>query len=232
MTKITIGCDPEVFLRNRSTGKFVSAFGKFPGTKQHPFKVNKGAVQVDGTALEFNIDPASTEDEFVENINTVMTQMYDMVKEVDPDLEIILAPIVEFDADVWNETPVEAKELGCDPDFNLHGIPNTSPADIIADTPVRTAAGHVHVGWNKEKVTPENQLKVVHRLQDDFMLEIGNWETEESLRRREYYGAVGAHRPKPYGVELRFTDNLWLKSEEHMRTVFRTASRAARIALL
>ncbi len=62
MSNFTYGCDPEVFLMVGD--KYVSAHGLFPGTKAEPFKVEKGAVQVDGLALEFNIDPAKTPEEF------------------------------------------------------------------------------------------------------------------------------------------------------------------------
>ncbi len=82
--KIAIGCDPETFLKRH--GEYISAFGMFPGTKNEPYKVNKGAIQVDGFALEFNIDPAFSAEEFDYNIQTVLNQMDDMVKSVDPDI--------------------------------------------------------------------------------------------------------------------------------------------------
>ncbi len=49
----TIGADPEIFLRRR--GKAFSAHGVIPGTKKEPHNVEKGAVQVDGMAVEFNV---------------------------------------------------------------------------------------------------------------------------------------------------------------------------------
>ena len=52
--KFTIGADPEVFVADSLTNTFVSAHDLVPGTKLEPFAVNKGAVQVDGMALEFN----------------------------------------------------------------------------------------------------------------------------------------------------------------------------------
>ena len=58
MTQILVGCDPEVFVAKG--GKFISAHGMIPGTKKAPHKVERGAVQVDGMALEFNIDPAAS----------------------------------------------------------------------------------------------------------------------------------------------------------------------------
>lgn len=54
----TIGADPEVFVGRE--GQFFSAHGLVPGNKRRPHKVDRGAVQVDGMALEFNIDPASS----------------------------------------------------------------------------------------------------------------------------------------------------------------------------
>ena len=53
---ITVGADPELFVKKGRS--FQSAYGMIPGTKQKPKKVIKGAVQVDGMALEFNIDRA------------------------------------------------------------------------------------------------------------------------------------------------------------------------------
>ena len=79
MVKITIGADPEIFVTNKD-GRFRSAHGLVPGTKTEPFRVNNGAVQVDGMALEFNIDPVETEDDFVTNITSVMQQMQEMVE--------------------------------------------------------------------------------------------------------------------------------------------------------
>jgi hypothetical protein len=38
--------------------------------------------------------------------------------------------------------------------------------------------------------------------------------------RRKMYGAAGAFRPKPYGVEYRVLSNAWLLSEERMRFVY------------
>jgi hypothetical protein len=64
---ILIGADPELFVFTRS-GKPVSAHDLIPGTKYEPHEVGNGAVQVDGVAAEFNIDPAANEDEFFFNI--------------------------------------------------------------------------------------------------------------------------------------------------------------------
>jgi hypothetical protein len=116
--EFTIGCDPEVFLS--SPKGFVSAAGLFPGTKAQPHRVEKGAVQVDGLALEFNIDPAKTPEEFDENIETVLTQMKEMVRQVDKDMRITFVPFARFDVKYFNDIPEENKILGCDPDYDAY----------------------------------------------------------------------------------------------------------------
>ena len=67
-------------------------------------------------ALEFNIDPANTEDEFVLSIDTVMGQLAAMV----PEYRIVITPVAEFGYEYIKSQPEEAKELGCDPDYNAY----------------------------------------------------------------------------------------------------------------
>lgn len=216
--KILVGCDPEVFVKQNN--KFMSAHGLIRGDKKNPFKVKNGAVQVDGMALEFNIDPAATEDEFVFNVKDVFDQMCKMV----PTYEVVAVPVAKFDIEYMKAQPEEALELGCDPDYNAWtGMANERPD---GDRPMRTASGHVHIGWtNNEAIeNPDHQHKA--RLvgqQLDFYLGLGSLLYDGDVERREMYGKGGAIRYKPYGVEYRTLSNAWLQSEARMRWVFRNA---------
>jgi len=226
---LTIGCDPEVFIFDTSTNKYISAHGLFPGTKKFPFPIPHGAVQVDGNALEFNIDPASTEDEFVNNIASVMSVLGRMVKDVNPNFVIRLEPIAEFDPEDFDKLPMEAKILGCDPDFNpSNGHPIRGPN--ITNVPIRTGSGHIHIGYCHgnpfDKQGFMERMMVAEKITPHLLEKAKGWETESSNERRKYYGAKNACRPKPYGVELRALDNLWLKSEETIREVYRTTVEA------
>ncbi len=74
MTKdrpILIGCDPELFVFSENKKKIVSAHDLLPGTKEEPFAVPCGAIQVDGVAAEFNITPADESRRFIQNIAIV-----------------------------------------------------------------------------------------------------------------------------------------------------------------
>lgn len=86
MSKILVGCDPEVFVKQE--GVFKSAHNLIKGDKKNPQKIKHGAVQVDGMALEFNIDPAASEQEFVFNVNQVFAALKAMV----PDYEVVATP--------------------------------------------------------------------------------------------------------------------------------------------
>lgn len=220
MTKILVGCDPEVFVQQN--GKFKSAFGLIKGDKKNPQKVPKGAVQVDGMALEFNIEPAATEDEFALNVNEV----YNFMKKMVPDYNVVATPVAHFTAAYMKKQPPEALELGCDPDFNAWtGLVNDKPD---AHRPMRTASGHVHIGWTAGQVIEEMrhqlQAQAVAR-QMDFYLGLPSLFWDDDQERREMYGTPGCHRVKPYGVEYRTLSNAWLNSEKIMRLVFRNTKK-------
>lgn len=220
--EILIGADPEFFVRHK--GKNRSAFGLIPGTKREPYPVNKGAVQVDGMALEFNIDPAKTEDEFVTNINTVIGEMRKMVK---PDWEFVFDPTMTYHRNHLRVQPKEATELGCEPDYNAYTLAENPKPD--ADVNFRTASGHIHIGFteNAEASSEEHMMRcaTLVRLLDVFLgLTSLAWDTDQ--KRRQLYGAPGAFRPKPYGVEYRVLSNAWLKDEARMRYVFQQVHKA------
>ena len=214
--EILVGCDPEVFVKQG--GVFKSAFGLIQGDKANPQKVNRGAVQVDGMALEFNIDPAHSEDEFCLNVQDVFNTMKLMV----PDYEVVAVPVAHFDPDYIKNQPAAALELGCDPDFNawINAV-NNKPN---GNRPMRTASGHVHIGWTKGVDTSDfNHIEMCNAVirQMDFFLGLPSLSYDDDQERREMYGKAGCCRYKPYGTEYRTLSNAWLKSEALMRWVYR-----------
>lgn len=213
---ILIGCDPEVFVKK--DGKFLSAFGLIKGDKKNPTPVNLGAVQVDGMALEFNTNPAASEEEFLINVTSVLNTLKLMV----PTYEVVAVPVADFDLEYIKGQPAEALELGCDPDFNgWDGVANNKPD---CERPFRTASGHVHIGWidQPEKDLPFGPAAAVAR-QMDFFLGLGSLFYDGDTRRREMYGKAGAFRPKPYGAEYRTLSNMWLNDNKLIQWVFRNA---------
>jgi len=206
----TFGADPEFFVQKG--GKPVSAFNLVKGTKHDPFKVNKGAVQVDGMALEFNIDPAADYEKFSSNLDVVLKQIMEMV----PGYEIYDKPVAEFGADYIEKQPKEAKELGCNPDYNAYtGLANPRPNGAAG---FRTAAGHIHIGWTHD-VDPKDPghfnacCRLVKQL--DRYLGVPSLIWDQDKKRRDLYGQAGAFRPTHFGVEYRVLSNSWLLNPMH-----------------
>ena len=221
---LKLGCDPEVFVIENATGDFVPAYGLIQGTKEAPQAVNKGMVQVDGLALEFGIDPADNEEEFVTNIQTVMTQLKSMLPK---GLSLKLCPTAVFNQGLLDQLPPEALELGCDPDYNAYtGQQNPRP---VAPANMRSAGGHVHFGWCSLK----NQFTKQHLAECAALTNhLDKWLGSTSLMwdkdnlRRTIYGRAGAFRPKVYGMEYRTLSNMWLTEERLIRLVYRASIRA------
>ena len=150
MTKLALGADPEFFLMDTKTERVISAHDMVPGTKKKPHKLKDGAVQVDGVAVEFNINPAFSADEFEHNVNSVMKEIRKMI---DKRYSFKIAPYVEFDKGYFDALPDFVKELGCEPDLSCRtGKEKPCPVPFITSSTVaRTAAGHLHLGWTNGK---------------------------------------------------------------------------------
>lgn len=213
------GADPELFLQTEN-GEYVSAEGLLPGTKSEPFKVERGAVQVDGMAAEFNIDAAETFDDFNKNIVTVLKQLQGMLPK---GIKLVPLPAVEFSKAVWDVAPDKAKELGCTPDFNAWTGEVNPPPENTKRPRLRTASGHLHIGWTENASTAdidhiENCRDLVKQL--DWYL--GGWslQVDPDPIRRLLYGKAGACRFKPYGVEYRVLSNFWVMDGARRRVVW------------
>lgn len=225
MRQYTLGCDPEFFVERDS--QVISAHPLVKGTKTNPEPVPGGAVQVDGTALEFNIYPAHTEDEWTNTIYQVMDHIRDSV--LSPaHLSMLPASAVTFSSEEWDRVPDFARVLGCDPDWNAWQMIMNS----MAPPPkrFRTAAGHVHIGWTQDKDIndPDYQYEcgaLVRHLDATLGLSSVIMDAQGGPRRK-LYGSAGAFRPKSYGLEYRVLSNFWIFSEDHIRWVWRATQRA------
>jgi len=222
MTKyedITVGTDPEVFLESKKSG-IISAIGLVGGTKENPIPVTKGALQEDNVLAEFNIDPAHSPKEFITNIKTVMSQLEN---KVNPHKLRVLSSH-RFTQSMLESLGEKALTFGCDPDINAwDGETNESPS---AYTTLRTAGGHVHVGFKVDKEDSQTRFNVIKLM--DIYLGIPSVLLDGDTERRSMYGKAGACRIKEYGVEYRTLSNFWLQSEKHMKWVYSQSIRAVK----
>lgn len=219
---ITLGADPEVFVKARTQTRefFYCPQGLIMGTKSEPYRVEKGAFQVDGMAAEFNIDPVEDSDGFVDNIATVLGQLKSTLNEQGYDVYAV--PVAHFSQKHYDEVADENKELGCNPDYNAYtGQVNPSPTPPT-DEIFRTGAGHIHIGWGSGFNTSDPELlKACCHVIKHMDRHVGRplAEVSRDYKRRSLYGAEGAFRPTSFGVEYRTPSNSWLNSKDAVKWV-------------
>lgn len=222
MSNIKLGADPEFFLRDTQTGKLVSAHGMIPGTKANPHKVKCGAVQVDGMAIEFNIDPASSGEEFAHNITTVLAELREMI---DDRYAFVFESVAEFGDELIQQQPDEAKELGCEPDYNVWTNAENPQPDAKAN--FRTAAGHIHIGWGEGFDTNDAdhiEACTMFARQLDYEVGLAQLAYDPDIKRSSLYGKLGTIRIKSYGLEYRTPANSWLRHPEIWVAMFNNIS--------
>lgn len=215
---LKIGADPELFVFK--DGSPISAHNLLPGTKTDPFIVPGGAVQVDGTAAEFNIDPAETFDEFNDNIESVLSHLSGMLP---VGCELRAEPVVVWEQSYFDTLPFVATELGCMPDFDAW-TGRRNPKPQLKEFPtLRTAAGHIHVGFTEgASIQDPQHIRECQRMMQLMDWHVGAWSCEVDLdkTRRMLYGKAGACRYKTYGAEYRPLSNFWVLDPKLRRDVW------------
>lgn len=218
MEGLTFGADPELFVIN-SDEEFICP-EMIPGTKEEPFLVEGGAVQRDGMAAEFNIDPVTNYKDWSENISGVQKQLSEMLPS---GCKLVATPSATFSKKVWDNAPEDARELGCSPDYNAWtGNLNPPPQRDSTDT-TAVAGGHIHFGWTKDANPSDIQFAsaccdLVKQL--DWYLGAWSLRADKDKIRRNLYGKAGSMRFKPYGVEYRTLSNFWLASSNRKKLVW------------
>ena len=213
----TLGSDPEVFARKG--GQFTSLVGKVGGKKGNPVPLpHGGGVQEDNLALEFNTEPATSARDFVRYVTQARDDVHGIM--IQNNCSLSPASVAKF-APLYLDCDA-AKEFGCDPDFNAWTL-EPNPVPDLHNSAVRTAGGHVHIGWNfkddMERINMARLMDVFHGIPSVLMDKYGQ-------SRRKYYGMAGAHRPKPYGIESRILSNYWIFNQGEINNIFRRAKLA------
>lgn len=210
---LSVGADPEVLLFNKH-GRAVSVEGKLGGTKSAPRSIPGHppgfTVQEDNVSAEFNIPPSSSAGDFAANIASAMRYINSVARKH----RLVAKAVAAAHFDPAELMTVHAQTLGCDPDYNAW-TKNVNPRPRPPET-LRTAAGHVHIGY--ENPVNENQVMLVKMC--DLFLGVPSVLATERNERRQLYGRAGAFRFKPYGVEYRSLDNFWVASREQSKFVF------------
>lgn len=222
---VKFGADPELFLITKE-GEYRSAVGLIGGSKKQPRVIDDqgSAVQEDNVAVEFNIPPSGTKQEFVNNIQKVMAYLNGYAGE--RNLLLSVVPAAKF-PDIELQTP-QAMRFGCDPDLNVwSGTLNAPPELDATNYNLRSCGGHVHVSWTPPKMEEEFMAQGEELVRAfDLFLGAPSILYDSDMLRRRLYGKAGCFRFKPYGIEYRTLSNFWIKSPEMMEWVYDRAQQA------
>jgi hypothetical protein len=200
----SLGCDPECFLQD-AAGSLISVIDKIGGTKLNPqpLPIGEGlAVQEDNVALEYNIPPSGSQEDFTKNVQRAMYYLSTRVAELG--LQFSHVSAASFPMEQLMDP--RAMEFGCDPDFNAWANGRRNPRPKAADNTLRTAGGHVHVGH--KFMTKRAAIDFIKFM--DLYLGVPSVVMDKGDLRKQLYGKAGAYRIKPYGVEYRSLSNFWV----------------------
>ena len=214
-----VGADPEVFLKDKS-GKYISSVGIVPGTKSNPHQLDGYdpgfTVQQDNVAIEFGIPPAMHRETFINYINSVKGGAK---KQIIKGLNFSTESAVYFPQDQL--MTAEANTFGCEADFNAW-TKEVNPSPNAADSHLRTAGGHIHLGSLADKWQMGRWMDVFIGLPSVLM--------DNGELRKSRYGKAGAVRLKPYGVEYRVPSNFWIFDKKLIGWVFDSTQVAHHLA--
>lgn len=215
MTKITdykLGSDPELFLKRRDTGEYFPAIGLIGGSKHDPKQMEglaKGYTwQEDGVAVEYNVPPSGTKQEWINVHNTALKFIRQNISE--EEFELALDASAEFNSE-YLEMP-GARIGGCETDNNVW-LKEVNPKVDLLQTNTRSCGGHIAVSFKegKDLILCEELVKSM-----DLFLGVPSVLIDSDKLRRSLYGKSGSFRfgTKYTGIEYRVLSNFWLKSQE------------------
>ena len=209
---MTIGADPELFIRDSRTGSVVPIVGLIGGTKDHPIAMegmaDGFAMQEDNVMLEFNIPASATSRRFSRNIESALDYALNFIRIKSEHLEFDVGRCSRmFTTDQLSSK--QARIFGCSADFGAYEqgqpLPTPNPDDLVdGDAAWRFSGGHVHLGYDSE--VPDFVVASFA----DIYLGLPSVALDKQGIRRTLYGSAGRFRPTPWGIEYRTLSNYWI----------------------
>lgn len=221
--ELKFGCDPELGVWDNKLGRVIPANGLVPGTKDEPHALDGGMVQIDGTAVEFGTDPATSGEEWAANISKVLAQVRGILDAKEKGrYKLVCGSLLSYHDDDVKSLDKEVFRMGCSPDFTLKEENGIYRANVVnkgqwVDPKNVPIGGHIHLGLGdcNMDVTDEVLVTSVGRLLkvvngDHYF---GDATQVYQIGRARVLGFEDSAHPvriKPYGVELRKWSSIWL----------------------
>lgn len=214
----TTGTDPEMFVRRRDNGVITSVAGLLGCSKDEKLDLSPIVrLQEDNVLAEFDINPCENFDQFNGSILEGLTLTRELLAKHDLDIAEGVSSHI-YSASELDSFDKSAFVFGCTPDYNaMTGQKNPSPRS--SDPGLRTAGGHVHLGFPKG-VAITRDVQMDAGVLCDYFLSLPSLFLDSDVRRKELYGKAGAIRFKEYGIEYRSLSNFWIFKEALRKTIY------------
>lgn len=209
---VTIGSDAEMFVKSIKDGSVFPVCGLIGGTKKKPKQMGGGGffVQEDNVLIEFNIPVCRDKKSFITSMATGVSRAKNQLP---PSLHADIIASAHIDKAFLSIH--QACVFGCEPDFNAWKR-EVNPRPHADDPTLRTAAAHVHIGWDEPNDDDRHALIQMADLCAAVPAVLEDKDTE----RRKLYGKAGAFRVKEYGVEHRVLSNYWIRDNVYVGQVW------------
>jgi len=231
--KITIGTDPELMLFDKQSSEIVSAIPVIARSKYDPKELSNGSkCYYDNTLIEFSVNPARNETEFV----SILQQAFSEASaSFGNQYEMVAKP-----SHMMSKKDCEHKDaiqFGCSEEFCAYDLRKCEPPE--AGGTFRSGGGHIHIGRDdyKEPSSPflikgRSKVNVIKMMDLVVGVPFTGIESNDpaALERKKLYGRAGRHRPTPYGVEYRVLSNYWVKSPVLAKLAYKLSERAVEAA--
>lgn len=212
----TIGTDPEFFPRKE--GVITSVAGLLGCSKDDKLILSEDVrLQEDNVLAEFDINPQKGFEAFNDNVKRGLDLVNKKLAEHQMELAFGVSSHVYTTAEL-ESFDKSAFVFGCTPDFNAFtGQKNPSPS--AADPGLRTAGGHVHIGFN-EILPVDLKAQQCAGVLCDYYLSLVSVLLDKDTRRKELYGKASCVRFKDYGIEYRSLSNFWVADQDLRKLVY------------
>lgn len=194
----TIGSDPEFVVIGKSP---VSMVGIVGGTKEHPqpIQIDGCCCLTDNVLVEFTIPPCSNFSAVKDYIDRCVVLTQTELQKINSEWTLNAISSVEFpESELQSE---QAQSFGCTPSSNIY-TPNglSVLVDINEVGNNRCIGFHLHFGWI-DLPTEEERKDFIFLC--DLFLGVPSYIYDKDRLRRSWYGKIGEHRIKDFGVEYR-----------------------------
>lgn len=215
---LTLGSDPEVFVKSRTQKRFVSALDVLGNNKHNPIYTASGQkLYADGLAVEGTVAPAKSKKDFIESIRTFIKETRLNLGE---EFELSNTASHIFEPEDFNHP--ESRVLGCNVAYDVFNVCEVRPIPGSEMDNLRTCGGHLHFSCDEGAIEDyearENLVKILNLIVGTALNIVDNDPT--SPRRKKLYGKAGEFRFTDYGVEMRSPSNYWLGNEELVALVY------------